>query len=100
MALDFQAKFNPKADDPPPFDSMEFQTTLSAADAADYLESVVRAIRERRLYGFMVQSCAENPVGAGEWIEKTPREILAESYGDELKTEQKLSRDGDEEGDV
>ena len=62
VALDFQAKFNPKADDPPPFDSMGFQTTLSAADAADYLESIVRAIRERRLYGFMVQSCAENPL--------------------------------------
>ena len=99
VALDFRAKFNPKAADPPPFDSVGFESTLGAADAVDFLESVVRAIRERRLYGLMVQQCAENAVGAGEWVEKTPREILAESHGEENKAEQKSSQDGDEEGE-
>jgi hypothetical protein len=51
----------------------------TAADAADYLEKVIGAIRERRLYGFMLQEQAECAVGAGQWIKKTIEEVVAEA---------------------
>jgi hypothetical protein len=99
LALDFQAKLNPEADDPPPVNFIGSESTLSASDAtADYLESVAHAIRERRLFGFMVQQGAENAVGASQWIEKTPEEVLAKTCGDNNQAEQKSSGYGDEEG--
>ena len=79
ISLTFQAKLNPEVDDPQPLDTTEIEETLAAADAADYLEKVVSAIRERRLYGFMLQEQAESAVGAGDWIEKTIEEVLAEA---------------------
>jgi hypothetical protein len=79
VSLAFQAKLNPEADDPPPFDATEIEETFSAADAADYMERVVSAIRERRLYGFMLQEQAESAVGAGDWIEKSIEEVIAEA---------------------
>jgi len=79
VSLAFQAKLNPDVDDPPPFDATEIEETFRAADAADYLEKVVSAIRERRLYGFMLQEQAESAVGAGDWIEKTIEEVIAEA---------------------
>src|SRR5438477_239311 len=36
------------------------------------------AIRERRLYGLMLQEQAESAVGAGQWIKKTIEEVIAE----------------------
>jgi hypothetical protein len=39
----------------------------------------VSAIRERRLYGFMVQDATEAAVGARESIEKTTEEVFAEA---------------------
>jgi hypothetical protein len=48
-------------------------------EAADYLENVVNAIRERRLFGFMMQESAESAVAAGDWIEKTIEEVIAEA---------------------
>jgi hypothetical protein len=83
ISIDFQAKINPEADDPMPFDSTGFQYTLPAAEAVDYLEEVVSAIRQRRLYGFMVQENAEAAIGAGDWIEKTTEELLAEASAHE-----------------
>ena len=65
IALAFQAKLNPDADDPPPFHTTAIEETFRAADAADHLEKLVGAIRERRLYGFMLQEQAESAVGAG-----------------------------------
>jgi hypothetical protein len=79
ICLTFQAKLNPDADDPPPFHTTEIEETFRAADAADFLEKVVGAIRERRLYGFMLQEQAESAVGAGDWIEKTIEEVIAEA---------------------
>jgi hypothetical protein len=79
--LEFRAKLNPEVEDPLPFDMAEFQSTLPAGAAVDFLEEVVSAIRERRLYGFMVQETAENAVGAGDWIEKTDAELRA--HGEE-----------------
>jgi hypothetical protein len=55
------------------------QDANTAADAADYLEKVVGAIRERRLYGFMLQEQAECAVGAGQWIKQTIEEVVAEA---------------------
>ena len=77
--LAFQAKLNPDVDDPLPLDATEIEETFSATDAADYLEKVLSAINERRLYGFMLQQRAESAVGAGEWIEKTFEEVIAEA---------------------
>jgi hypothetical protein len=71
ISLAFQAKLNPEDDDPPPFDAIGIEMTFAAADAADYLEKVVSAIRDRRLYGLMLQEQAESAVGAGQWIKKT-----------------------------
>jgi hypothetical protein len=79
IALAFQAKLNPEVDDPPPFNVTEIGETFRAADAADYLEKVVSAIRERRLFGFMLQEQGESAVGAGQWIEKTIDEVIAEA---------------------
>jgi hypothetical protein len=79
VRLAFQAKLNPEVKDPPPFDATEMQDTFSAADAADYLEKVLSAIRERRLYGLLLQEQAECAVGAGDWIEKSIEEVVAEA---------------------
>jgi hypothetical protein len=95
LALDFQAKLNPKADDPPPFDAIGFESTLRASNAAEYLESVACAIRDKRLYGFMVQEGAESAVGAGKWIEKTPQEIIAEAQTHREKRTEKSGEKGD-----
>jgi hypothetical protein len=78
LSLDFQAKLNPKADNPQPFETTGLQYSMPASEAVDYLEAVVRAAREKRLYAFMIQDSAECAVRAGEWIEKTVEEILAE----------------------
>ena len=82
VSLGFQAKLNPDVEDPQPLDAIGIEETFSAADAADYLEKVVSAIRERRLYGFMVQEQAECAVGAGEWIKKSIEEVIAEATGE------------------
>ena len=84
VCLAFQAKRNPEVDDPPPFDTTAIEETFTAADAADYLEKVVSAIRERRLYGFMLQEQAECAVGAGDWIEKSIEEVIAEATAENV----------------
>jgi hypothetical protein len=84
LCLTFQAKRNPDDDDPPPLHTTEIEETFTAADAADYLEKVVGAIRERRLYGFMLQEQAESAVRAGQWIKKTIEEIIAEATAENI----------------
>jgi hypothetical protein len=79
ICLAFQAKLNPDDDGPPPLHTTLIEETFTAADAADYLEKVVSAIRERRLYGFMLQEQAKCAVGAGQWIKKTIEEVVAEA---------------------
>jgi hypothetical protein len=80
VSLDFRAKPNPNSSDPPPLDTTtSIEYALSAADAADYLEKVVSAIRERRLCGFMTQRAAESHVGAGEWIEETTEDMISKA---------------------
>jgi hypothetical protein len=78
ISLAFRGKPNPEVDDPQPLDEAAIEETFAAADAADHLEKVVSAIRERRLYGFMLQEQAECAVGAGDWIEKTIEDVIAE----------------------
>jgi hypothetical protein len=82
--LAFRAKLNPEVDDPPPFDVTGMESTFAAADGANYLEKVVSAIRERRLYGFMLQEQAESAVGAGQWIEKPIDEVIAEATAENV----------------
>jgi gamma-glutamyl:cysteine ligase YbdK (ATP-grasp superfamily) len=48
------------------------------------LEKLISAIRERRLYGLLVQEQAESAVGAGQWIEKTVEEIIAEATAENV----------------
>jgi hypothetical protein len=79
LSLEFRAKTNPSVEDPPSLDTIGFQCILPAEDAAEYLESVVDAIRAKRLYGFMMQASAENAVGAGEWIKTTIEDLIAEA---------------------
>jgi hypothetical protein len=79
VGLEFRAKLNPHVEDPPSFELTQLEYTPGKEEVADYLESVVHAARERRLYAFMVQEFAESAVGAGDWIEKTIEEVLAEA---------------------
>lgn len=79
VSLTFQAKPSPDDDDPPPLHTTAIEETFAAAEAADYLEKVIGAIRERRLYGLMLQEQAESAVGAGQWIKKTIEEVVAEA---------------------
>ena len=85
VGLTFQAKPSPDDDDPPPLHTTAIEETFTAADAADYLEKVVGAIRERRLYGLMLQEQAESAVGAGQWIKKTIEEVIAEATTENLR---------------
>jgi hypothetical protein len=75
----FQAKLNPNIDDPMPLYAPEIEQTFEAAEAADYLDQVTRAIRERRLFGFLFQEQAESAVGCGEWIARPAEEVIAEA---------------------
>jgi hypothetical protein len=84
ISLAFQAKLNPDTDDPPPLGVAEIEDTFRAADATDYLEKLISAIRERRLFGLLVQEQAESAVGAGQWIEKTVEEIVAEATAENV----------------
>ena len=70
VSLKFRAKPNPEIRDSPPFEITELRSTSSAAEAEGYLQRVVNAIKERRLYGFMAQDVAEGAIGVGDWIEK------------------------------
>jgi hypothetical protein len=78
----FQAKLNPDIDDPMPLYAPETEQTFTAAEAADYLDKVSEAIRERRLFGFLFQEQAETAVGAGEWIARSVEEVMAEAARD------------------
>jgi hypothetical protein len=79
VCLAFQAKLNPDDDDPPPFDATEIEQSFGVHDAGEYLEKVVVAIRERRLYGFFQQELAESAVGAGQWVAKTTEDVITEA---------------------
>jgi hypothetical protein len=79
LSLEFRAKANPEVEDPLPFELTEVEYTPPKEVAADYLEDVANAIRGRRLFGFMMQRGAENAVGAGDWIEKTIEDAIAEA---------------------
>jgi hypothetical protein len=79
LSLEFRAKPNPEVEDPLPFELSASKYTPPNEEAADYLEKVVNAIRERRLFGFMMQEGAESAVAAGDWIEKPIEEVIAEA---------------------
>ena len=95
IALEFQAKLNPDVADPQEFETTSIETTFAAADAAEYLEKVLGAIRDRRLYGFMAQQAAESPVGAGEWIAMTTEDLMAEMRKEHAKTASSSDLGGD-----
>lgn len=87
IGFDFQAKPNPTVRDVPPVDALTAEICLPAEEeTAEFLEQIAKAIRERRLYGFVAQWCAEAPVGAGDWVGKTVQEIIAETKARESTT--------------
>jgi hypothetical protein len=86
VSLQFRAKLNPDIKDPQPFEITEIEQNFLAADAAGYLEEVLSAIRDRRLYGFMTQEAAEAPVAAGDWIAMTTEDLIAAMRGEYTKT--------------
>ena len=77
VALKFNAQVNPKDDGAPPLGVTETEITLEAVEAADYLEQVLAAARERRLYGLMVAEAAESHVASGSWVGLTIDDVLA-----------------------
>jgi hypothetical protein len=79
LSLEFRAKPNPEVEDPLPFELSASEYTPPKEVAADFLEDVVNAIRERRLFGFMMQHSAETAVAAGDWIETSDEEVVAEA---------------------
>jgi hypothetical protein len=79
VALDFQAKIDPTDSDAPPFETTAVELCLPAAEAAEYVQEVLDAIKGRRLYGFMVQELATSAVDAGQWIKKPLEELRAEA---------------------
>jgi hypothetical protein len=83
ISLTFQAELNPEAQDPPALDVIEILETMGTAEAPEYLEKVVSAVRDRRLYGLMQQQAAESAVGSGDWIEKLPEDLIAEATADD-----------------
>ncbi|WP_057851032.1 hypothetical protein [Bradyrhizobium valentinum] len=93
VTLQFQAKPNPNAEDPPPFDFTELQETFLAVDAAEYLEKILAAIRDRRLCGFMTQQAAESPVASGDWIAMTTEDLFASMREEHNKTSRTESND-------
>jgi hypothetical protein len=78
LTLKFRAKLNPEEEDAPPVVSTNVGFWGQVGEAADYLERVLSAIRERRLYGFMAQDAAEGPVDAGQWIAMSNEELLTD----------------------
>ena len=80
IGLEFRAKENPANTDPHPLDGPADVMICLPADGetAELLEDIAKAIRERRLYGFMAQESAESPVGSGEWIERDWHETAPE----------------------
>jgi DMSO/TMAO reductase YedYZ molybdopterin-dependent catalytic subunit len=97
LTIEFRAKLNPEVEDPLPFEMTELEYTPPTDEAAAYLEEVINAIRQRRLYGFMVQEIAESAVSAGDWIEKTTAEVIAEAgaHGEEQTTEKRSPNETD-----
>lgn len=79
LSLAFLAKINPDARDPKQFGTMGVKYTMPAEEAPEYLDAVARAIRERRLYGFLAQKAAESAVDAGDWIERPIEETFGET---------------------
>jgi hypothetical protein len=77
IALAFQAKA--KRANEPPLGVTETEITLPACEAADYLDGVLKAIRERRLYAHMLAEAAESHILAGQWLGLTMKEIIAEA---------------------
>jgi hypothetical protein len=78
VCLTFQAKLNPDNDDPAPFDATELEQAFDVQGAGEYLERLIVAIRERRLYGFFQQELAQDAVNTRQWVAKTTQEVLAE----------------------
>jgi hypothetical protein len=79
VSLEFQAKIDPQDSGAPQFEATSVELCLPAAEAAEYVQEVLDAIKGRRLYGFMVQELATSAVEAGQWIKKPLEELRAEA---------------------
>ncbi|MCC8935696.1 hypothetical protein H8A99_04080 [Bradyrhizobium sp. Arg68] len=79
VALRFNAQVNSKDEEAPPLGVTETETTWAATEAADDLERILAAVRERRLYSFMVAEAAVSHMAVGSWLGLTVKEVLAEA---------------------
>src|ERR1700749_583842 len=53
IRFSFQAKENPDGDDRLPLPAVDIEQTFEARDSVEFLDEVVAAIRDRRLFGFI-----------------------------------------------
>lgn len=85
VKLEFRAKL--KSSDAPPLDTVSTELALLTEAASVYLEQVIGAIRERRLYGFMQQDAAEAHVGTGQWVKMSTEDPFARARVQETNEE-------------
>ena len=79
IGLAFNAKVNPKSDEPPRLGTTEVEISLPAPQAVDYLEQVLSAIRGRYLYGLMLTESAGSLIETKDWLPKPLEEVVADS---------------------
>jgi hypothetical protein len=79
IRFSFQAKENPDGDDRLPLPAVDIEQTFEAPDSVEFLDEVVAAIRDRRLFGFIMQERANTAVSSGDWVKKTFKEMISES---------------------
>jgi hypothetical protein len=80
IGLELRARSNPNVENPAGLETIMHERVLGAARAADYVERVLGAIRDRRLYGLMMQLAAESSVGASEWVAMEVHDSIAEIH--------------------
>jgi hypothetical protein len=87
LITEFRGKLHPKfkaeeekAGEVPQLDHIKacHYTLPAGEDGAVYLEKIVKAIREKRLYGFMIQDSADSHCSAKEWVELTNDDVFAD----------------------
>ena len=77
IGLKFRGKLGPNIEDAPALE-ISHRRVLAASRAEQFLERVLSAVRERRLYGLAAQAIAESSVGAGEWVAVEITDLMAD----------------------
>ena len=85
MSVTIIIDFHAKAASTRPVDvgCMSYEATMLPTDAAVFMETIIDAINEERLFGWMQQESATGAIEAGDWVGKTIEDQLAEMKGPE-----------------